>query len=468
MNLHIITKYLFNILHIRFTNRYLQNKITESSTNSMAAFSSFLDHYRIANVAVRLHPHQLAQATFPCVAHCQDADGLAYFVVVESFSNGEVIYHDGTQSHRLAVEVFTKLWSGSVLLLAPNAQSGEPNYEANKKKEQQTQIFRWLGFGLLLVAVVLSATQIPFLFWAIKILYVLGAGASVLLLLNETGQHNSLTQKLCGWVSATNNKASGCDAISQSAASKLFGTLGWSEIGLVYFVGGFLSLAQNGQNNDLVALLAVLFVPYSLYYQGFVAKQWCALCLVVQAVLVAVVGVYWAAGSYEQVVFSISTLLSMFWCYAFVGGSWLLLREHCLKVQQLSQLENTVAHWQQNSAIFKAFLAAQPHIDLSPLPHEDQIGNVDAPVVVTMVSNPQCSPCQEAHQELSDCVAFFEDELQLRVRHINTGEAKYESHEAFAKAVGVQYTPTIFINGHQLQQPYSFRDIRQQVRALAE
>jgi protein-disulfide isomerase len=107
-------------------------------------------------------------------------------------------------------------------------------------------------------------------------------------------------------------------------------------------------------------------------------------------------------------------------------------------------------------------------VALEPLLHEDQIGNADAPVVVTMVSNPHCNPCQQAHQELSDCVAFFEDEMQLRVRHINTGEAKYESHEAFAQTVGVTYTPTIFINGHQLQQPYTFKDIRQQVRALAE
>ena len=71
----------------------------------------------------------------------------------------------------------------------------------------------------------------------------------------------------------------------------LGGILPWTDVGLLYFSGGLLlSLLAGFQPVlwPLVGLLALLALPYtvfSLYYQGAVARQWCTLCLGVQAVL---------------------------------------------------------------------------------------------------------------------------------------------------------------------------------------
>ena len=154
--------------------------------------------------------------------------------------------------------------------------------------------------------------------------------------------------------------------------------------------------------------------------------------------------------------------------YLLAIGLWFLVKPFVLSQRKETATEQQLIAWQHNSDLFLSHLYAQPAIEINILPHEDQIGNPDAPVLVTMVSNPTCNPCQEAYQELSEWIHFFEDEMQLRIRHINTGEAKYDSHETFAKTIGLEYTPTIFINGHQLPTPYTFRDIKQHVRALAE
>jgi ABC-type bacteriocin/lantibiotic exporter with double-glycine peptidase domain len=84
-----------NIKHTKTEARRLSDRIV-----NMGSWSDVLNHYRIANMAVRLQPQQLAQATFPCVAHCQDADGAAYFVVVEGVSEEQVAYHDGRKNHQ--------------------------------------------------------------------------------------------------------------------------------------------------------------------------------------------------------------------------------------------------------------------------------------------------------------------------------------------------------------------------------
>jgi uncharacterized membrane protein/glutaredoxin len=432
---------------------------------SMGSLSDALNHYRIGNMAVRLQPQQLERATFPCVAHCQEAGKPPYFVLLEGLANGQVAYNDGKTSHRVSVSAFANIWSGSLLLLAPDAQSVEPNYEANKRQERFENIQK---AGIVAAIVLLLLPQKWLLdgyalHYCIKCLYALGIYVSVLLLQSEYGQTPIWVQKLCAIGNDSQSKIDGCSAVSRSSGGKILGWLSWSEIGLVYFLGGFLAmLFRQSYIAKWFAFVVLFFVPYSLYYQAFVAKQWCKLCLAVQGIFILLAVTWFFVGGVNA--FSVADLYG----FGLALVAWFVFKPVLVSSQEGRRSEAEAARFKTDSSIFKAFLAAQPHIDLLPLPHEDQIGNTDAPVVITMVSNPNCGSCQQAHTELSDCVAFFEDELQLRIRHINTGEDKYKSHEAFAEAVGVAYTPTIFINGHQLQQPYSFKDIRLHVRVLAE
>src|SRR6185312_14488492 len=67
--------------------------------------------------------------------------------------------------------------------------------------------------------------------------------------------------------------------------------LSWSEVGFFYFAGTWLVLLFGG-NTPLVwyvlAVMNIVSLPYtfySIYYQAWVAKQWCVLCCTVQALL---------------------------------------------------------------------------------------------------------------------------------------------------------------------------------------
>jgi protein-disulfide isomerase len=124
--------------------------------------------------------------------------------------------------------------------------------------------------------------------------------------------------------------------------------------------------------------------------------------------------------------------------------------------------------WQNDSDLFLSHLYVQQPVQMNHLPHEDQIGNPEAPITVTMVSNPHCNPCKEAYKELTGWVKYFEDEMQLRIRHINGGEEQYQLHEKWAKEVGIEFTPTLFINGYRLRPPYAYQDVWKHIRMLAE
>ena len=147
---------------------------------------------------------------------------------------------------------------------------------------------------------------------------------------------------------------------------------------------------------------------------------------------------------------------------------WLVFKPLWEAKQKGKTTEAALIKLKSDTGLFQAMLQAQSLTDVQPLPNEDQIGTIDAPVLVTMVSNPNCSPCKDAYKELIEWQTYYEDEMQLRIRHINSGEEKYQSHEAWAGEVGIEFTPTIFINGRKLVEPYNYKDIRSHVRTLAE
>jgi glutaredoxin/uncharacterized membrane protein len=463
---------IFDNFNIKYTWLFLQKRAKDRLLDSLSDYSGLFDTYRISNMAVKVPLSQLGQAIFPYIAHCQDTDKGSYFVVVESLLDGQIKYFDGEQTQQKSLEEFATQWTGHVLLLAPDAQSGEPNYPENRRIEQRATVEKWLawaGVVGLVVATVRGSTTNEFLLNALLgALYVLGAWVSVLLLQTEYGQVSALVNKICGLGVSVQNKATGCQTITHAAGSKVWG-LSWAEIGILYFGSGLVGLGVGGAGQALayLHLLTLLYIPFSLYYQAFVVRAWCVLCLVVQGINIAVAVVFYVLGFYGQGV-SITEIGSLIAAFGAVAAGWFWFKPVWQEQRELRHIRLLREQQQNDSELFMSHLYASPSVGISLLSNEEQIGNTDAPVVVTMVSNPHCNPCKEAYKELTEWQRYFEDEMQLRIRHINSGEERYTTHEAWAQEVGIEYTPTIFINGHRLRSPYGVKDVWRHVRALAE
>ncbi|TAE33513.1 MAG: hypothetical protein EAZ91_02575 [Cytophagales bacterium] len=461
--------YLFKTLGVPFTRSYLLDWLADRQLNSLSDFSSLLDTYRVANLAARLEPGQLTEVSLPCLAHCQPENEAPAFVVITAVENRQVAYFEGKKTKRVAVAEFAKLWSGAVLLLAPDAQSGEPNYAQNRKSQQRQtgqRVLAGLGLGLLALVLLNQTTNGPEAGWLL--VQFLGLGLCVLLLINEFGKPALWIGKLCQVGKQTN-----CQAVLHSPGARLFGWLSLAEVGFVYFLGTIFSFALSSAlpAKGLVAGAVLPLTLWSVYYQGRVAKAWCTLCLGVMAVLWISFGVSFPLGGsplggIPSVALNQLGALGGSWLVA--AGLWFLVRPFVVTTQQKRGVDGELGRWRHNSSLFLASLRGQSSTDLAPLPDEDQIGSPDAPVVLTMVSNPHCNPCKDAYRELTTWQNYFCDELQLRIRHINSGEERYQTHDTWAEQAAIEYTPTLFINGRKLPEPYSVNDIRYHIRALAE
>ncbi len=284
--------------------KQLNIKVTDTTVNeiilnhpdypSILSISDALSAWHLKNVTIKIEPDKLAELPVPFIAFIKSSGDS--FVLITGIRNDKVFYLDAKNKTKTKnLSEFRQQFSGVVLLAEANENSGEADFKKAKQKQriQQLKIPAFITIGLLLIAADIINSPINNLFaTAFSFLLILkfaGALVTVLLLWYDADKANPTLQKICSGRGKTN-----CTAILNSRAAKIFG-LSWSEIGFFYFAGGFLILLISLNNQvdsllifQLIQLFNLVTLPYvffSIYYQWRLVKQWCPLCLTVQAIL---------------------------------------------------------------------------------------------------------------------------------------------------------------------------------------
>lgn len=376
---------------------------------SLLSLSETLDEWQVDNAAIQLgHVEQLRELPTPFVAYHTEQKG--YYILVQAITNGEVSYMEPVtrQYHTETLEEFSKHWSGVVLLAEKTGQSGEADYAISRQREIIENL-RWpliltgtlflVGLGLQTISESLTSSG-----WLWFLTKSVGLGLSLLLIQKELGYSNDLTDRLC----SVTGKA-GCDVVLNAPAATLGGMLSWSDVGLVYFSGSLLMSLLAGFQPilwSLVGALAILALPYtvfSLYYQGVIARQWCTLCLGVQAVLLTEgILAVWQGVRFPTTAqpygWALAALLLPAIC-------WLALKPVLQIAIETGSLRQKLARFKNNPDLFAALLQQQAAAP-SWLPDSViTLGNPDAKHVITVVTNPYCGPCAAMHEALETLLA---------------------------------------------------------------
>ena len=299
--------------------------------------------------------------------------------------------------------------------------------------------------------------------------------------------------------------------------------LSWSEIGFFYFTGGLLALLFAGSivvdSIAIVAWLNILAIPYtvfSIYYQWRVAKQWCILCLVVQALLVSGgVNVIVNGLLFSSLHLSLSFIVNIVMLYLLPVVIWFAIKPHIIKLQEAKNTKREYLRIKFNIEIFDTLLKKQTPITVSAEGLGINLGNPAAANTLIKVCNPYCGPCARAHPKIESLLEQHNN-LQVKiiftvpneednfitkpVRHLLAIEEKkdeavirkalddwyleekknydffaskypmngelskqgdrIEAMDKWCKQMEVKATPTIFINGYQLPDAYSIEDLQ--------
>jgi len=263
--------------------------------------------------------------------------------------------------------------------------------------------------------------------------------------------------------------------------------------------------------------IALPYTVFSVVYQWRVAKQWCVLCLAVQAILLLlfvnnILTLHWTG--FPVVSILQPDLILFAACFAVPIISWLLIKPLLLKTQDAKRQKRQLLRLKYDSHIFEALLARQKQITEEPFGLGITIGNPNASNIIIKVCNPYCGPCAKAHPDIEKLVqensnikaqiiftatAAETDRRSKPVKHLMAIAAKEDTalthkalddwylaekkdYEAFAakypmngelklqdeklKAMdswcqeeAIAFTPTFFINGKQLPNMYNIKDL---------
>ncbi len=403
-------KSLLSEIKIQVTDKSILKILDSPDYPALQSLSDSLKEWNCDNLGVKLNASQLSEIPYPAIAHLSKNNG--HFVVLTEFVNGNLKYIDpeiGIVTE--PVSEFEKKWTGVALLVQPNEKSGEEGYTVKRRLEIIEQVKKISAFGLVILIVLatgfLDSVSLPLL-----ILKIIGGGLCFLLLQEQFG-NTKYSKAICHV-----GKNTDCGAVIHSPASMAFGVIHLSELGLLYFFGGLVSLSISAiASHPILGVLTIfnsLALPYtffSVYYQWRVIKKWCPLCLMVMVV-------FWLEFfslnyNFHWPIISQPSIFIVLLGFSVPLLFWLAARQLIIDSFQLPNLERKLNHFLKNERIFQPLLEAQPVVSRGHLAHSIVAGSKNPQVELTIVSSPTCGPCAATHFAVESLLSNFSDKISV-------------------------------------------------------
>jgi uncharacterized membrane protein len=375
---------------------------------SFLSISDSLEKWNIESVSIETSKEKLNEIPTPFITAFKQN----VFILVTKVHENSVAIKNQHGKHVIMTKAdFFDKWTEQILLAELNERSGEADYQ----KKYNLQALRTAVFALIptviLAAIwlpVINATS-PALTAAYLSAKVVGLATTILLLWYDIDKGNPLLKHICSGIQKAN-----CNAVLNTKAASLFGLVSWGEVGFFYFMGGLLFLVFGGIQEAMpvvtaLSLFASPYVFFSIYYQWKVAKQWCTLCLLVQAVLIAETVFVFISGI-PTIGLALGTLsgnlVSILIAFTLPVFGWYLVKPLLKKLQKAKYEKRAYLRLKFNEEFFWGLLSKQKSIKNYPTEGLGiTIGNPKARHTIVKVCNPYCGPCASAHPELEKIIA---------------------------------------------------------------
>lgn len=505
---------------IRYFGIPVTNGTVKEALKSHPHYPSFksicdtLSEWNIEHYPLRYQPEELRELDAPYIVHFKNGGGQLAFV--SKIDNNKVTFYDNYKTKQEAsFEDFTEKSSGAVILLNPDERSGEKDY---RKKWQDGFISKLVLPVTIFTLLFFIGTTIVSFFNESEALFQLKSGLiiltktigivlSVLLILHEFEVRLALTDKLCHLSKATN-----CNTVLNDKASKIFGWFGWADAGFIYFTGCLLFLLQyqGVEKYSLLAILSALSVPYpvfSIYYQGFVLRKWCPMCLGVQLILV--IEFLLLFPHFSNLTISFSSLSILFLTFLVTGIIYTLVIMYFRE-----KMTNEIHYYKylgfkKNPDVLRSLLLNQKQYDIPVTKTSLVFGDKDSFIKITAFLSLQCSHCARAFEKIKEMlnsetkarinivIITSDSKIMNALYHFNSlnlddkaltlldqwynmdsysrtrlsenlcipeltdisKEVYNENHKLY-KEYNVTGTPTFFINGYLLPKQYDIDDVK--------
>lgn len=398
--------------------------------HKITLLSRVLRKFGLAIQAEEISGEALAnsRSTFIAILKTNDPANAFNFVLVNSVNEDTVVFFDLQKGWQTILsKAFKKNWTHTVIYLsAIPLPKKTPEDLRNKKAGIILEISKIAVILFLFIVSLqyLSSKFISYLPAIFLFLKVTGLFACINLHSIEVkGLYTSkVLEKFC-----TAGSTFSCKKVLSSPGAKLYGSISMADTGLLYFSSSLAIFLTGLFTQALPAVLPLLFLftvislPYSffsIYYQGFVIRNWCILCLTVQFLLWAEFFVLLQYGGFATYEFNSG--------YIALSSGIIILFVYLIKYrkQQFTLASNLQSSQKMNSffqesiTVLKARLQENAKIDLSDLPGDLYSGNPSSDNKMLVILDPHCPFCAEKYKAIRALDKSISDDCHIIIRLI--------------------------------------------------
>lgn len=376
---------------------------------TLLAISETLSFLNIGNLAARIEFDKIEYLPDRFVAILSENLSNPKLHLIEKKNNIFYIIQS-RKNIEISKDELKSRWNNIVLIVEKDEQE---NLIKDKKQ-------RWYWF-LSLLCLVLFAT-IFFLFevnlkiFSFFILPMIGILLSVVALKDLFGAKSKLIDNFCNITSSTS-----CETVVNSDKWKIFRTVNFSDLSLVFFssqfVGLFVLILTDNSNaffsiQRILLLISLPVILISLYYQKIIEKKWCPICLLIIGVLLFEM-MYTFLFQMGSFVISYKPLIVFGFISSTIVLIWSILKKALTQQKKLQEFQFKANRFLRNYEVFKNSLLSKESIEIpySPI----ILGNKDGKTQITVITNPFCGHCKEVHEILDKILEKYSDNLLVKI-----------------------------------------------------
>jgi uncharacterized membrane protein/glutaredoxin len=389
---------------LKVTSYSIDWLISNPEFPSVYSFGQLFERLRLKHAIIQVSSHEFSELPMPIIAHTNYNDAKFFTFIAEINSDAIKIMNAG-KLITLSKQDFLPYLSGVVMIFDLSGNEQENDFVKNKIKEVVNQIklplflaSLSLIFGLTLLSKDLNLSNSLFICTNI-----IGFTNSLILLIHTFDENNSLIKKICSF--KQKNSKINCFHILASKGAKLFGVFYWSEIGFIYFFTLLLVLLifPNKEANSLLGFISILTAPYILYsiwYQRLIIGTWCRLCLFVLTCLFANFILALTLVDWNNLTIPGNKVIGLILIAFFLSSGYGFLKPIIEGWMKAKKELPSLKRLKFDREVFPILQKRQKLIELPNYLNPILYGNSDGFHKITIVSNPLCKPCQNAHRVL--------------------------------------------------------------------
>jgi len=520
-----VTKLILNLLNAKVTDSSIESDLFyHPNYPSLLSLTDVISNYGIESVSFECEQSRFFELPTPLIVRLKSPiNGESNFTVVKSITAENITYFEFGKSKWVTIlsEIFLENKNSNIVTIFENKFNIEENSYSQKRSAELKQIsIKYLVYFAIplfatisIFSVILGRNPMSKYIVSITILSLLGSIVSSLLIWHDIDEYNPFLKQLCNY-----GKRIKCSAILNSKGSKILG-ISWSVIGFTFFTGilFYLLFTNPIESRDIslissIIILSIFYIPFSIFYQWKIAKQWCLLCLLIQAIIFLQFLSYIffspaiIISELHILPFIFSFLIPMIVLFQFLP-SVTSAKENKLNKAELQRLKH-------DPDIFYSILQKQEFIS-PPDRIGIYLGNSNSKNKIIKVCNPLCSPCSTTYipmmklleskydlqiQIIFNCYDSVYDKSSIPAKHLlsiyKSGNqqlinkaldewylSKKKDYLNFAKMfpicenidqqnteiqamrswctlMEIKYTPTFYFNGYKLPDMYNLKDLK--------